>query len=76
MLNGISDVARCVDQDPETKGATQHQKAMGTEPRPIHKLRQPSGWLRLPWEPAPCEQQSDPKTISSPQGLEGQEQET
>lgn len=35
-LNGISHVARCVDQDPARKGATKHQKATGTEPRPIH----------------------------------------
>lgn len=35
-LNGSSHVARCVNQDPARKGATQHQKATGTEPRPIH----------------------------------------
>lgn len=36
VLNGISHFARCVDRDPARKGATQQQRAAGTEPSPIH----------------------------------------
>lgn len=70
------DFSRCTSCRPRSskEGSNPTPEGHGDWAKTHSQLQQPSGWLQLPWEPAPCEQQSDPKTGSSPRGLEGQEQ--